>query len=266
MVSLTCGTDHRDGVTLVTVRLEGAGVAQRVRLTNRLDGPVWPPRRHGVPEPGWDDGGFETVVPADEVVAVGYASPAPPADTPVAVVDREIVEEGAAEEAATAADALRDLGDPSPPRDAVPVPAGDSPEPSAASAPADPERSDDGTAETSTGTAARERAEGASASPSPQTERECEPSPAGEIPAAVAAWLDDVEERVATAERLAAAETVPEATAAMRATGGLEEADAMLERLRREAAALESLANRADVLAERTAAADVPLETLERLA
>jgi len=65
MVSLTCDADHRDGVTLVTVRLDGAGVAQRVRLTNRLDGPVWPPRRRGVPAEGWNDDCFETVVPAD---------------------------------------------------------------------------------------------------------------------------------------------------------------------------------------------------------
>ncbi|MCU4802145.1 hypothetical protein OB920_17350 [Halobacteria archaeon HArc-gm2] len=262
MVSLTCDADHRDGVTLVTVRLDGAGVAQRVRLANRLDGPVWPPRRHGVPAAGWTDDGFETVVPADGVVAVGYASPAPPVDAPVAVVDREIVEEGTDERVATAADALRDLGDPSPPRDAVPVPVDDAPEPAAEPEPIDPEHADDGTAETS----ARERAGGATRDPTPKTETAPEPSPDGEIPAAVTAWLDDVEERVATAERLAAAETVPEATAAMRAAGGLDDAEALVERLQQDQQSLESVASRADALAERTRAADVPLETLERLA
>jgi len=69
-------------------------------------------------------------VPADGVVAVGYASPAPPVDAPVAVVDREIVDEGAIGESVTAADAIRELGDPSPPRDAVPVPVDHPPDPS----------------------------------------------------------------------------------------------------------------------------------------
>ncbi|SFR86891.1 hypothetical protein SAMN05216559_0278 [Halomicrobium zhouii] len=273
MVSLTCDADHRDGVTLVTVRLDGAGVAQRVRLTNRLDGPVWPPRRHGVPAAGWNDDGFETVVPADGVVAVGYASPAPAVDAPVAVVDREIVEDGADEEPATAADALRDLGDPSPPRDAVPVPVDDAVDQT--------ERANQSsTDQTTVGHSpppARDEASVPEPEPSDRPGRPDQHSAAqadqnaGEqsadgVPAAAATWLDDVEERVVTAERLAAAETVPEATAAMRATGGLDDAEALVERLQQERAALESVAERADELAERTAAADVPLETLERLA
>lgn len=238
MVSLTCATDHRDGVTLVTARLEGSGVVQRVRLANRLDGPVWPPRRQGIPEAGWDEGCFETVVPADGTAAVGYASPAPAIDSPLAVVDREVVDVDTEEGSVTPADALRDLGDPSPPRDAVPITIGDSPDSS----------------EQSTRTFAEE---------SEQASTRQLDSP---VPETVEAWLDDVEERVATAERLAAAETVPEATAAMSEAGSLEAAETLVETLRRDADALESVARRAERLAERTAAADVPLATFERIA
>lgn len=79
-------------------------------------------------------------------------------------------------------------------------------------------------------------------------------------------WLDAVEDRVETAERLAAADTVPEATEAVREAGSLADAAALVERLDREGEALDRLASRADRLAERTAETDVPLATFERLA
>lgn len=246
MVSLICGVDHRDGVTLVTARLEGTGVAQRVRLVNRLDGPVWPPHRHGVPEAGWEGNRFETVVPADEAVAVGYASPAPPTDSPLAIAEREVVDENAREDSVSPADALRDLGDPAPPRDAVPIPVADSPEPTEPTNPALPDQPNPGSAE-------RRKPE-----PTEQSDVEA--------PEAVESWLDAVEQRVTAAERLEAAETVPEATVALRAVGCLEDAETLVETLRREANALESVASRAERLAEQTAAADVPLSTFERLA
>jgi len=273
MVSLTCDADHRDGVTLVTVRLDGAGVAQRVRLTNRLDGPVWPPRRRGVPAEGWNDDCFETVVPADGVVAVGYASPEPPVDAPVAVVDREIVDEGAIGESVTAADAIRELGDPSPPRDAVPVPVDHSPDPSEQANQSSTDQATDGHSPPPAGDGASvpepeptdrpARSDQRSAAKTDQNPGE---QSVNGVPAAVGGWLDEVDERLATAEQLAAAETVPEATAGMRAAGGLDGAEALVERLQQERQALESVADRADELAERTAAVDVPLETLERIA
>lgn len=245
MVSLTCATDRRDGVTLVTARLAGSGGSQRVRLANRLDGPVWPPRRHGVPEAGWDEECFETVVPAGAAVAVGYASPAPPTDSPLAVVEREAVEESASEESATPADALRELGDPSPPRDAIPIPIDDSPDAST-----HPDQS--------VGAQPKQSRSHQDRTPTQRSN--------GQVPASVESWLDDVEERVARAEQLAAAETVPEATAALREAGSLEDAEALVETLQQDADALEPVASRAARLADRTAAADVPLATLERLA
>lgn len=113
------GLDGRDDVRLVTVELRNPDpVDRRVRVDNRLDGPVLPPRRAGVPDPGWDRDGFTGVVPAGGRLPVGYACPAPPRRPPVSVVD----EGRAAGEPTddTAAAAVRGLADPRPPADAVP--------------------------------------------------------------------------------------------------------------------------------------------------
>jgi len=116
-------------VTLVEAVLsrESAPVSEdpalRVTVESRL-APVWPPRRDGVPIAGWSGKRFETAVPAGERVAVGFATPAEPADPPVEIVDHD---RGAVSSAdgATPSDVLRALGDPSPPRDAVPAPGSD---------------------------------------------------------------------------------------------------------------------------------------------
>lgn len=92
--------------------------ALRVTVESRLQ-PVWPPRSDGVPIAGWSGERFETAVPAGGRVAVGFASPAEPADPPIEIVDRDRGEVSSAE-GATPSDVLRALGDPSPPRDAVP--------------------------------------------------------------------------------------------------------------------------------------------------
>lgn len=138
MASLTCTAEARDGVTLVTARIRGGPVAQRVRLADRLDGPVWSPRRRGVPEAGWRDDRFETVVPAGGTVALGYATPAPAADPPLAVVDSEVLPEGDVDPVPTPERAIRDLGDPRPPRAAIPTPT--ERRPVTAHPPATPER------------------------------------------------------------------------------------------------------------------------------
>lgn len=110
------------GVTLVALRVRNeTSTARRVRVRNALDGPAWPPRREGYPAAGWDETGFEGVVDAGAVRALGYASPAPAADPPATVTDL-----GPAEGTATgegAADVVRRLGDPRPPRAAIGVPA-----------------------------------------------------------------------------------------------------------------------------------------------
>jgi hypothetical protein len=113
------GLDGRDDVCLVTVELRNPDpVARRVRVENRLDGPVLPPRRAEMPAPGWDREGFAGVVPAGERRPLGYACPASPERPPVSVVDEGRANGDAA--ATDAADAVRGLADPRPPADAVP--------------------------------------------------------------------------------------------------------------------------------------------------
>jgi hypothetical protein len=108
-----------DGTSLVTVHVENTCPRpRRVRVDNLLDGPVRPPRRRGVPEPGWDDEGVTRPVPDGESLSVGYACPAPPATPPVAVCDAPAEGEP---ETDPVASALRSLGGYAPPRAAVPV-------------------------------------------------------------------------------------------------------------------------------------------------
>lgn len=130
MVALDWRVDAHDGVSLVELTVRNpARTARRVRVANRLGGPVWPPRREGVPEAGWDDGGFEGVVAAGGRRALGYASPAAPADPPAEIVWSERA--GAAEPGdsvdpsdpdATPDGVVRALGAARPPADAVPRP------------------------------------------------------------------------------------------------------------------------------------------------
>lgn len=135
MVELSCHTARPGGVTLVAVRLdnrvEAPGVeAHRVRLVSQVDGPTWPPRIEGVPAAPWDGDAAEVVVPTGQVGSLGFASPAPPVEPPVEIESVEPAEDGASSDRspATAADVLRVLGDPAPPRDAVqPASAGTGP-------------------------------------------------------------------------------------------------------------------------------------------
>ncbi|MFB6281937.1 MAG: hypothetical protein ABEH40_07960 [Haloferacaceae archaeon] len=137
-------------VALVEVSVHNpTAVDRRVRVENRLDGPTLPPRRGGVPERGWDADGYAGVVPAGGTMRLGFASPAPPAEPPVAVEDGGRAEndtagdgaedregngngdpgshgDGAApDRAASAAAAVRLLDDAAPPADALPVPDAD---------------------------------------------------------------------------------------------------------------------------------------------
>jgi hypothetical protein len=118
MVSLTCHTRSVGDVTLVELSLT-AQTTTRVRVTNRLDGSVWPPRTQGVPAEGWDDDGFEGVV--DDRLLLGYASPAPAKSPPVELTETTPAEGG--DTPPTPQDIVRSLGDARPPRDAVGRPA-----------------------------------------------------------------------------------------------------------------------------------------------
>jgi hypothetical protein len=94
MVTLDWETDRTDGVTLVRLYVT-AEDRRRVRVENRLDGPVWPPREEGQPAAGWDDDAFEGVVTPDHRLVAGYATPAPPTEPPAEVVADDPADAGA---------------------------------------------------------------------------------------------------------------------------------------------------------------------------
>lgn len=260
MVTLSCTASRADGVTLVTGRVENSGDTRRVRLTSRLDGPLWPPRRQGVPAEGWDDEGFACVLGADDVRPLGVASPAPPVDPPLVVEETEPVgtddADGVAPRVAVPAvettpdGVVRTLGAPRPPRDAVPTPDTDSgARPSTlrtgrenTAAPGDTEP-----------TAAVADAGGDSAGPNP-----------GGGP--VTATLDAVAGRVETADRLSATTRVPDATEALRELGGIAGARDLNAQLSRDVDRLSRLAARASELVDRAETATVPVERLDRVA
>lgn len=139
MVTLEWDLDRTDGVTLVRAFVT-ARRPHRVRVENRLDGPVWPPRRRGRPATGWDEDGFEGVAAPNDRLVGGYATPAPPEEPPVELAVEEPADEHADERTATECETrnaavpsveatptgvIRTLGDPLVPRDAVPVPDAD---------------------------------------------------------------------------------------------------------------------------------------------
>lgn len=251
------------GVSLVTVSIRNrTPVDQRVRVANDLDGPVLPPRREGVPERGWRDDGFLGVVAAEDRLVLGYACPAPLSDQPASVSALGRVEAAEADARGdAAADAVRELGSPAPPASVVPV---------ESAAPGDARR-ESGTADGADATdvvdATREAgrvhdpvAAGDVDAPAGDTRPDTPPSAA-----AVTAWLDAVEERVAVAERLTDA-SVPRAAAALEDAGGLTAVSGLTETLETDVATLERVAARASRLAARAEEADVPLSALRRLA
>jgi hypothetical protein len=225
MASLRTQTSCVGDTTLVEL-LVCTDAPARGRVENCLDGPVWPPRRQGVPEAGWDEDGFEGTVPAGERLVLGYASPADPAEPPVRL-SSSATEAGQSDPAerpgqVSPREVIRTLGDPTPPRDAVPA-------------------GEEGGDETSVGDGNES------------------PKRAGEAVrpgAAVEDWLDGVRDRVEAAEGLASVSSVEEATEAVALRARLDEDRTRLERV---AADSESLAARIERV-------EVPVETLQRLA
>lgn len=220
--------DGRDDVTLVTVDLRNPSpVDRRIRVSNRLDGRVLPPRRGGVPESGWDEDGFTGVVPADSRRVLGYACSAPACRPPVSVTDEGRADGDGAE--TTATDAVRELGDAQPPSDAVPR-IGENEEPTD--------------------------------SEGPPTETEPRPADAPpELPAAVDAWLASVTDRIERGERLTDA-SVEATTAALETEDDITDLEANLAA---DARALAAVERRVTALSERAAAVDVPADALRRL-
>ncbi len=265
MVTFDCSASHHDGVTLVTVHLRDITGPTRVTVRNCLDGPVWPPRSEGLPEAGWTASGFSGVLTPGSH-ALGYATPARPESPPAELADAVPVPEAETGEARSTspADVVRELGDPSPPADAVPAAQSSPPEPTA--------HSEDGgsgpTVERAKSPTPAAPVAGEHGGPgdrragSPDTDAE-DVHTAG-LPPALGPWLAEMERRTDTAETLAAAETLPEATRAVHEVGGLAEVRALADA--GDEAQLRRLARRARRLADRRAGARIPVETLAALA
>jgi len=262
MVSSDCTASHHDGVTLVTVQLRDIDVPTRVHIENRLDGPLWPPRREGIPEPGWTDAGFAGVVgPGDETL--GYATPAEPDGQPAELVDAERVPDAGpvGELTADAASVVRQLGDPSPPADAVPS---GGTEPTVPPADGPPTVPDDPALEPASGTAVGRAERPDQPDAAGDTARDATADDTFQRPPAVGPWLDEMARRVGHAEALGAVETLPAATEAVRDAGGLaavRDLSAAADERK-----LRALSRRTRRLADRRAEATVPVETLAALA
>jgi len=236
-------------VTLVHARLRNERATdRRVRLRNRLDGPVLPPRRHGVPEAGWDREGTTTVVPAGERVAVGYACPAPAARPPVVVDEVTAAEGDAAGESPETA--VRELGDHRPPRAVL------------GEGRAEP-AADDGESPDEAGTSESTNNELATGEPA-NSEPANGDTAIDASPEELAARLHRSRSRVRTAEALGAA-GVTEATALVAANGGVRGIESLAADLDADARELRALARTASALADRAAAAAAPTEALRRL-
>lgn len=119
MVYLETNTDRRDGVTLVEGWVENEGDGhRRIAVETELGGPIWPPRREGVPKRGWDreEGRLTATISPGERYGFGFATPAAPSDPPVTLVRDEPAEPSGGIEGSPAG-VVRALGDPSPPVD-----------------------------------------------------------------------------------------------------------------------------------------------------
>lgn len=218
------------GVTLVELCVT-ATEQRQVRIENCLDGPVWPPRSEGVPEPGWDEEGYEGQVGPDGRLLLGYASPAEPAEPPA-----EIAAEREPESTASPQAVLKALGTGTPPRAAMP----------GTDARADPDGS------------AADRAGDPAGKPARADERSVgEPA---------ADWFGGVERRLARAERLAEVDSAEAAAAAVERAGGVDAVRTLRERLAADRATLARLECRCSELRERAEAVEVPADALARLA
>ncbi|QLG60681.1 DUF7857 domain-containing protein [Halorarum salinum] len=260
-VTLAADVEVRADIALVTATVESpTPVARRVEVANRLDGPVLPPRRDGVPEAGWDRDGLTLVVDADDAVSFGYACPLADGEAADPPAELAAVGDPGDDRPGTAPveRARRDLGGFRPPRDAVPVPRTDG-----------SRDGDDGSEPGSTDdepVPGPDSADGEGGSPA--TARAGVNAPTDDdgdapFPAAVAAYLDRAEGRIDRAERLTGA-SVPEATAALE-SHDRHPAD-LAAAVSADADSLDLLAERAAGLAARAGEADVPVDALGRLA
>lgn len=107
MVTLTQGRTRRHGVTFAHVVVENESAERkRVRLQVEVDGAIWPPRRRGVPDVGWDADGVTVTVAGGGCRGIGFATPEP-VDGEFAAVE-SIAGRGSLDESRTRPDRWRD--------------------------------------------------------------------------------------------------------------------------------------------------------------
>jgi hypothetical protein len=259
-MELDWSVDREGDASLVGVRVRNDGaVPRRVRIESRLDGPVLPPRRGGVPESGWDEEGVTAVIDPGDREAFGFAALADPVDPPVEISSVEPADgdedDGRAapeSESDLARAAVRDLESHRPPREAV---AGteavdrDGDEAGGGNAVGVDEDSDT-------------EASGPNGDATGRSENEASAEPDADE---VDAWFAAVEARIERAERLADADLAT-ATAVVEEAGGLDAVGGLDERVDSDAERLKAIRDRAAALAERAEESEVPTEALEALA
>jgi len=180
--TLECEVDRRGGLTLVECIVHNdTADRRRVRLANRLDGPVRTPPADS-PGPAWADGAATCLLAPGEHAALGYASPAPPCEQPVELTHHVVARAGDADDGPADGD---DAAGPT-------VPAPRPPDGAAAglAAEGELEPADGPNADRATGDEPR------------SADEPVRPDGAGvALPPAIAAWLGALERRVAAVER-----------------------------------------------------------------
>jgi hypothetical protein len=260
-------TRTTNNVTLVEVIVTNDGPPRRVRVSNELDGPVWPPRIQEIPTTGWNEHGYEGRVENRRVL--GYATPAPVLDPPVSVEWLEIVNEEqqrsrhptvpSIDPEPTPNSVCRTLNDPRPPRDAVPVV--------------------ESVVENVNESIVNEVNESGQIEQVKRTERtsidryeRTRPRDEREVATqdndhpAVESLFRIIERRIDDGEMLTAVETLPDATWAVETVGGLTAVSDLMTALDGDCETLQAIEERAARLRERAETIDVPVDTLERLA
>jgi hypothetical protein len=242
--------------TFVTVRVTNDHPCERpVRVDNRLDGAVRPPRRDGVEEPGWDAAGVTTPVPGGGTVSLGYACHAPPLEPPISVR----VDSSGATTDSPVDRALRSLGDHAPPRAAIPARVD-----AVTETPADPDSESGLESDAELDPEAENEPQSDACTPASSCAGDATddaPSSAP-TPAVVAAWFRAIDARVDTADRLTG--PVAEATPVVASLGGRRGVATLAATLDRDASALRAVAERALSLAARVEETDLPdLEAVE---
>jgi hypothetical protein len=271
-MELDWSVDREEEASLVDVRVRNDGaVPRRVRIESRLDGPVLPPRRGGVPEQGWDAGGVTAVIDPGERAAFGFAALADPVDPPVEITSVEPATGEANADTSPESDsdlaraAIRDLESHRPPREAVTGEGAVGGEKGGEGGAV--ERDDDGGGDGKSLDSARDDETGASGSTGDATGRSerSDPPPSAAAPDDIDAWFAAVEARVERAERLTGADLAT-ATAVVEEAGGLDAVASLDERVAADAERLKAIRDRAAALLDRAEESEVPTEALEGLA